>query len=158
MRIFIIAAGALACVSLAACSGSKADASDAADAAPKKSLAHEAQMYQGQEQVQSVQSATVEAAPGGGVVLKASATAAGAGYTNPGFLPRIYAATPPDGVYEVDVVADKPATPGAATPTPVEIKGAWDKYKDGRVKGIKFISKTNEVTAMLPAGATSAAK
>ena len=68
-----------------------------------------------------------------------------------GFLPRIYAATPPDGVYEVDVVAQKPAAAGAAGPTPVEAKGAWDKYTDGRVKGVKFLSKTNEVVAMLPA-------
>jgi hypothetical protein len=156
MRRFILAAGALACLSLAACSNSEADASQV-DTAPKKSLAHQAQMYQGQEQVQSIQAATVEAGPDGGVVLKANATEAGAGFINPGFLPRIYAATPPDGIYEVDVVADRPATPGAATATPVEIKGAWDKYKDGRVKGIKFISKTNAVTAMLPSGGSSAA-
>jgi len=62
---------------------------------------------------------------------------------------RATGTTPPDGVYEVDVVAQKPAT-ADATPTPVEVQGGWSQYTDGRVKGLKFISKTNEVVAMLP--------
>ena len=70
---------------------------------------------------------------------------------NPSASQLNYAATPPDGVYEGDVVAQKPAAPGAAGPTPVDVKGAWDKYTDGRVKGVKFMSKTNEVVVMLPA-------
>jgi hypothetical protein len=109
-------------------------------------------MYAGQHLLQSVQAGTVEASPSGGVVLKAQATTAGDGWTDLGFLPRIYPATPRDGIYEVDVVGQQPTAPGAATPTAVEVRGAWSKYADGRVKGVKFIAKSNEVIAMLPAG------
>jgi hypothetical protein len=58
-------------------------------------------------------------------------------------------ATPPDGIYEVDVVAQKPTAAGASGPQQVDVKSAWDRYKDGRVKGVKFISKTNEVVVMV---------
>lgn len=150
MRKLILAAGVLAGLSLAACSEKPAvDAAAPAAEAPKKSLARQAPMYAGQEQVASVQSGTVKAASGGGLDLEAKATTDGGGWTQVGFLPRVYAATPPDGIYEVDVVAQKPATPGKAGPTPVDVKSAWDRYKDGRVKGVKFISKTNEVVAMV---------
>ena len=152
MRMILFAAGAVACLSLSACE--KKPAADAAATpaeAPKKSLARMAPLYAGQEQVQSVQSGTITPDAGGGVKLEAKATTDGGGWTQVGFLPRIYAATPPDGIYEVDVVGQKPTTPGAAGPTPVDVKGAWDKYTDGRVKGVKFMSKTNEVVAMLPA-------
>lgn len=150
MRKMVLVAGALACLSLplAACSNSAPEPEAKAEA-PKKSLARQAPLYAGQEQVLSVQSGTAKAAPGGGLDLAAKASTDGAGWTQVGFLPRVYAATPPDGIYEVDVVAQKPAAPGAAGPTPVEVKSAWDKYKDGRVKGVKFISKTNEVVAMV---------
>jgi hypothetical protein len=150
MRKLILAAGVLACLSLSACN-KPAAAPEAAAEAPKKSQARQAPLYAGQEQVESIQSGTIEAAPSGGVVLKAMATTAGPGWTDAGFLPRIYAGSPKDGVYELDVVAQKPAAAGAATPTSVEVKGGWDKYTDGRVKGVKLISKTNEVVAMLPA-------
>lgn len=152
MRKLILAAGVLAGLSLAACSEKPAaDAAAPAAEAPKKSLARQAPFYQGQDNVQSVQSAKVTQDAGGGLNLEAKATTDGGGWTQVGFLPRVYAATPPDGIYEVDVVGQKPATPGAAGPTPVEVKSAWDRYKDGRVKGVKFISKTNEVTAMVGA-------
>jgi hypothetical protein len=151
MRKLYILAGALACLSLAACSSGGADQSAEATPAPKKSIARQAPMYAGQEQIQSVQSGSIAPAPDGGVILKATGTTTGDGWTQLGFLPRIYPATPDDGVYEIDVVGQKPATPGAATPTTVEVKGDWSKYADGRVKGVKFISKTNEITAMLPA-------
>ena len=128
MRKLILAAGMLACLSLAGCSSEPAADAQTEAEAPKKSL---------------------KPVAGGGYDLAAQVTTDGAGYTRVGFLPRVYAATPPDGIYEVDVVADKPATPGAAGPTPVEVKSAWDRYKDGRVKGVKFISKTNEVVAMV---------
>lgn len=154
MRKTILAAGLLACLSLTAC-GQPAEPEAVAEA-PKKSLARQAPLYAGQEQVQSIQSGAIEADPQGGVILKAMVTTAGAGWTQAGFLPRVYAATPPDGVYEVDVVAQKPATADAA-PTPVEVQGGWSKYTDGRVKGVKFISKTNELVAMLPAGAAAPA-
>lgn len=153
-----IVAALTAVLMVSACS-EKPAAKEEAAAAPEKSYGRPAQMYQGQGLVDSVQSATAERDKDGGVVLNAKATAAGPGYANPGFLPYIYAATPPDGVYEVDVVADAPATPGAAAPTPIEAKGAWNKYTDGRVKGIKFIAKTNSVVVMLPAaGAPEPAK
>ncbi len=151
MRKILLAAGALACLTLTACGEKPADTAAAPVEAPKKSLARPAPLYAGQEQVQSVASGSVTAASGGGLDLAAKATTDGAGWTQVGFLPRVYAATPPDGVYEVDVVAQKPATPGAPGPVSVEVKSAWDRYKDGRVKGVKFISKTNEVVAMVGA-------
>jgi hypothetical protein len=147
----LFAAGALACLSLSACNKPADKAADAAAEAPKKSLARQAPFYQGQEQVQSVESGAVTADSGGGLNLEAKATTDGAGWTQVGFLPRIYAATPPDGVYEVDVVAQKPAAPGKRGANPVEVKSGWDRYKDGRVKGVKFISKTNDVVVMVTA-------
>ncbi|TAJ69753.1 MAG: hypothetical protein EPO51_21920 [Phenylobacterium sp.] len=151
-------AAVAACLLLSACNEKPAEpAATAAAEAPKKSLARQAPLYAGQEQVLSIQSASVAPDAGGGLNLEAKATTDGGGWTQVGFLPRIYAATPPDGIYEVDVVAQKPATPGAASPTPVDVKSAWDRYKDGRVKGVKFISKTNEVVAMTPAGGAAPA-
>lgn len=154
MRKLILAAGALACLSLTACSDGADKAAEATPAAPapKKSLARQVQFYQGQENVQSIETASIKAVSGGGYDLSAKVMTDGAGWTKVGFLPRVYAATPPDGIYEIDVVADKPASAGAPGPTAVEIKSGWDRYKDGRVKGVKFISKTNEVVAMVPAG------
>jgi hypothetical protein len=153
MRKLILAAGLLACLSLSACNEKPAEpAATAAAEAPKKSLARQVQFYQGQDNVQAIQSGSVTPVAGGGYDLEAKVTTDGAGWTKVGFLPRVYAATPPDGIYEVDVVGDKPATPGASGPATVEVKSGWDRYKDGRVKGVKFISKTNEVVAMVPAG------
>jgi len=146
-------AAVAACLLLAGCGDSGAPEKAMQADGPKKSLARQVQFYQGQDWVQSIQSATATTAEGGGLDLAAKATTDGAGWTRVGFLPRVYAATPPDGIYEVDVVADKPAAPGAAGPTPVEVTSAWDRYKDGRVKGVKFISKTNEVVAMVPGAA-----
>jgi hypothetical protein len=146
-------AAVAACLLLAGCGDSGAPEKVMQDEGPKKSLARQVQFYQGQENVQAIQSAAVKPVAGGGYDLEAKVTTDGAGWTKVGFLPRVYAATPPDGIYEVDVVADKPATPGAPGATSVEVKSAWDRYKDGRVKGVKFISKTNEVVAMVaPAG------
>lgn len=149
LRKLTLVAGVFACLSLTAC-GEK-PAAEAAAPVAKKFFGRQAPLYAGQEQIESLQSGTVEAAPGGGVLLKASGMTAGAGWTQAGFLPRVYAGTAPEGIYEVDVVAQKPATPGATTPTAIEVKGDWSKFTDGRVKGIKYISKTNEVVAMLPA-------
>lgn len=151
MRSIWLVAGAAACLSLAACEPKPAADTATAPEAPKKSMARKAQFYAGQDNVQSIESGSVTAAAGGGLDLEAKVTTDGAGWTQVGFLPRIYAGSPPDGVYEIDVVAQAPQTPGAPGPTAVEAKGAWDKYKDGRVKGVKFISKTNEVVAMVGA-------
>ena len=152
MRKVILVAGALACLSLTACGGqvSQAEATPA-EAPPKKSLARPAPMYAGQEQVLSVQAGDVEVGHSGGLNLSAKATASSAGWTAPAFLPRIYAAQPADGIYEVDVIATAPAAPGAQAATPIDVSGHWNRYSDGRVKGIKFMSKTNEVTVMVPA-------
>ena len=140
-----LVAGLAACLALMAC-----DKPAEPPPPPKKSLARQAQFYAGQEHLASLQTGTVEAAAGGGVVMKATGTTSGAGWTDAGFVSRIYAATPPDGVYEVDVVAQKPTGLGAAVMTPVEVKGEWSKYTDGRVKGVKMISASNEIVAMLP--------
>ena len=151
-------AAVAACLLVSACSEKPAEpAATAAVEAPKKSLARQAPMYAGQEQVLSIQSGAVKADSGGGLNLEAKASTDGAGWTQVGFLPRVYAATPPDGIYEVDVVAQTPAAAGKAGPTPVDVKSGWDRYKDGRVKGVKFISKTNEVVAMTPAGGAAPA-
>ena len=150
MRKIWLAAGALACLSLSACNEQSAEPVATAETpAPKKSLARQVQFYQGQENVQAITSGAVKPASSGGYDLEAKVTTDGGGWTRVGFLPRVYAATPPDGIYEVDVVADRPATPAAGGPTPVEVKSGWDRYKDGRVKGVKFISKTNEVVVMV---------
>lgn len=158
MRKLMMTAALVAAFGLAGCGKPVSEAAADTAPAPKKSLARPAPLYAGQEQVDSIKTATAEPAADGGVKLHASVVEAGPGWTDAGFLPRIYAASPPDGIYEVDVVAQKPATAGAAAPTPAEVKGAWDKYKDGRVKGVKFISKTNEVVVMLPASGGTAAK
>lgn len=143
-------AAVAACLLLAGCGESAAPEKSMTNEGPKKSLARQVQFYQGQDNVQAITSGAIKPVAGGGYDLEAKVTTDGAGWTKVGFLPRVYAATPPDGIYEVDVVGDKPATPGAAGPTPVDVKSGWDRYKDGRVKGVKFISKTNEVVAMVP--------
>ncbi|HEY3695911.1 hypothetical protein [Phenylobacterium sp.] len=149
MRALIIGTALAASVGLASC-GKSGD--DAAARPPKKSLARQAVFYAGQEQVTSVVSGTAEPGPTPGtLVLKVDATLPSAGYIDAGFKPRVYAATPPDGIYEVDVVATRPATAAAQAATPVHIEGAWDGYHQDRLKGVKFIAGTNDLTAMLPA-------
>ena len=155
LRKTVLVAGVLACLSLTAC-GEKPVAQ--ATPVPEKFFGREAPLYAGQEKLESIQSGTIAAAPGGGVILNANGMTAGAGWTQAGFLPRVYAGKAPDGIYEVDVVAQKPTTPGTAELMAVEVKGDWSKFTDGRVKGIKYISKTNSVVAMLPGAAVPPAK
>jgi hypothetical protein len=152
MRRVILAAGLFAALGLAACDSSKPDDTAAATPAPAKSMARQAQFYAGQEQISKVDTASVKAGKAGTLEMQASGAAGMPGYKNAGFVPRINAAPPKDGIYEVDVVADKPATPGAAVMTPIEVKGAWSPYPAEHLKGVKFIAKTNSVVAMLPAG------
>jgi hypothetical protein len=108
-------------------------------------------MYQGQELIAKVDTASISVKDG---VLQMQATGSvpSAGYKNAGFLPKINAAPPKDGVYEVDAVADRPATPGAQVVTPVDVKGAWPNYPKDHLKGVKIFAKGNSVVAMLPAG------
>jgi hypothetical protein len=97
-----------------------------------------------------VESGAISLGPSG-LNIEAKGVAAGPGYVNAGFMRRIYAAPPKDGVYEMDVVADKPATAGAAAPTPIDVKGAWESYPKDYLKGVRLMSKTNSVVVMLPA-------
>jgi hypothetical protein len=99
--------------------------------------------------IDKVDTATVKVGKGGALEMMASGSVGMPGYNKSGFLQRINPGAPKDGIYEVDVVADKPAS-GAAAPTPIAVKGAWSGYPADRLKGVKFISKTNSVTAMLP--------
>lgn len=157
MRGLFLAAGLAAAVGLSACQQSNSAANETAAAPVKKDLGRSRTMYQGQEPIVKVDSATVEVGKSGdSLILKATGTAAGPGYTDAQFLPRIYPAPPPDGVYEVDVVATKPAG-AAAAPTPIEVKGDWTSYPKARLKAVRFIAKSNAVEAALPA-ATAPAK
>lgn len=147
MRRVLVAAGFVALLGLSACEQPKEEA--AASAAPKYA-GRQQQFYAGQEQLQSIAAATVSVGKSGALEMTAGASAPGAGYTNLGFMRRIYAAQPKDGVYELDVVGDKPAGAAGQMVTPVEVKGAWDAYPKDRLKGVRLITRTGSVVAMLP--------
>lgn len=151
MRTLLIAvglAGGLAvALGLAGCEAKKEEV--AAAPAPKKSISRPDQMYAGEEQILSVASGTAERNADMSIMLTAEGTVPSAGYTRPYFLPRIYIAPPPKGIYEVDVVAKTPTEPAAQAVTPIKVEGNWAKYNDDRVQGITFITKTNQVTVMV---------
>lgn len=152
MRYAILAAALFAALGLSACDSSKTtDTATTAAAAPAAPKYHgrSQQMYQGQEMVDKIDTASIKLGKAGVLEMDAKGSVPIAGYKNAGFLPRINAAAPKDGVYEVDAVADKPAS-GAAAATPIDLKGAWDHYPAEHLKGVRFISKTNSVVAMLP--------
>jgi|SRR6185369_13805612 hypothetical protein len=151
MRRVLVAAGLVALLGLSACGQSKSEATEAAPPAAK-STARQQQMYAGQEQLASVVQASVSVEKPGTLTMKASGTTPTSGYTNLGFLRRIYPAPPKDGIYEMDVVGDKPTGPTAQVVTPVEVSGGWEPYPAEHLKGVKFISKSGSVTAMLPPG------
>jgi hypothetical protein len=153
MRRVILAVGLFAALGLSACDSSKSTETAAAPAAPAapKYFGRSAQRYAGQDMIDKVDTATVKVGKAGTLEMMASGSADMPGYTKSGFLQRINPGAPKDGIYEVDVVADKPAG-GAPAPTPIEVKGAWSGYPVAHLKGVKFISKTNAVVAMLPAG------
>jgi hypothetical protein len=139
---------------LASCSGSKSTATttDAAAPAPKKLLSRSAQMYAGQEQILDVDSATVALGKTPDTLeLTASGKTSAPGYTELAFLPRINPGPPADGIYDVDVIGYKPQGVAAQVVTPVEVKGQWDNYPKTELKGVRFVTKTKEVVAMLPA-------
>ena len=150
MRSVILAAGVFAALSLSACDSSKTDDTTAPIAT--KSMARSVQMYAGQEDIAKVDPAAIKVDADGSLGMQASGATASPGYKNLGFLPRINAAPPKDGIYEVDVVGDKPAAAGPQAVTPVEVTGAWPNYSKEHLKGVKVFSKTNSVVAMLPAG------
>jgi hypothetical protein len=154
MRYVILAAGLSATLGLSACDSSKTADTAAAPAAPAaaKYVGRSQQMYAGQEAISKVDTASIKVGKAGLLEMTASGSAASPGYTKSGFMPRINAGAPKDGIYEVDVVADKPAGVAAAVETPIAVKGSWAPYPAEHLKGVKFISKTNAVVAMLPAG------
>jgi hypothetical protein len=146
MRMLILAA-ALASLGLAACQQSHSDAQEAAPA-PKKDLGRSQVFYQGQGLIQKINTATVTPAKmAGALALDVSGVAAGPGYTDAQFVPRIYPAAPPDGVYEIDVVATKPANATAA-PTPIDVKTDWAPKRT--MKAVRFMSATNDVEVPIP--------
>jgi hypothetical protein len=151
MRRVILAAGLIAAFGLSACDSSKTDTAAATAPAAPKYFGRSQQMYQGQEMVDKIDTASIKVGKAGTLEMEAAGSVGMPGYKNAGFLPRINAAPPKDGVYEVDAVADKPAS-GTAAPTPITLKGAWSPYPAEHLKGVKFIGKTNSVVAMLPAG------
>src|SRR5262245_18614669 len=129
--------GFAACLGLAACEQSKSDATEAAAPAPKKSLSRPAPLYAGQEQSLEVDSASVAPAKTDeSLTLKATGKTPTAGYYDLVFLPRINAAPPPDGIYDVDVIGYKPQGAAAQAITPVETKGEWSHYPKERLKGV----------------------
>ena len=150
MRHLMFAVGFAALAGLAGCSKPAPPAAAAVAPAEPKAQGRMQQFYAGQDQIQSIESGQV-ALGKNGLSMTAKGVAGGPGYINAGFMRRIYAAPPKDGVYEMDVVADKPAAPGAAAPTPIEVKGAWEEFPKDRLKGVRFMTKTNSVVAMLPA-------
>lgn len=152
MRSVMLAAGLFAAaLGLSACDSSKTDETAAAPPPPPKDMARSQQMYQGQELIGKIDTAAIKLGKAGALDMNAAGSVGAAGYKNETFLPRINAYPPKDGVYDVDVVADRPAI-GAAVVTPIEVKGAWSPYPSDHLKGVRFMSKTNSVTAMLPAG------
>ncbi|MDD3838175.1 MAG: hypothetical protein RBS50_15735 [Phenylobacterium sp.] len=160
MRPILMAAGLAAAFALTGCgdsSAKKAEETAAAQAPARKPFGRQRQLYQGQEPIVSVQSGTI-AANGPNLTLTVQGTAAGPGYTRGSFLPRINPAAPKDGLYEVDVVAIKPADGATGAPEPIEIKGEWPGYPADRLKGVIFMAGTNEITVMLPETAAPAAQ
>lgn len=151
MRKLLIAAGVAGglalSLGLAGCEEKKDET--AAAPAPKRSISRPDQMYAGEEQILSVASGTAERNADKSIMLTAEGTVPSAGYTRPYFLPRIYIAQPPGGIYEVDVVAKAPTEPAAQAVTPIKVEGNWAKYNDDRVQGVTFITRTNQVTVMV---------
>jgi hypothetical protein len=149
MRLHLAIAALAATFGLAACSQSQSQATETAPV--KKDLGRSQVMYQGQAPILKVEAATVE--PGktaDSLVLKATGAAAGPGYTDATFLPRIYPGPPADGIYEVDVVATKPAAPTAPQPTAIDVKGDWSHYPAAHLKAVRFMAKDNQVIATVP--------
>src|SRR5258706_2261243 len=112
MRSVILAAGFFLAVGLSACDSNKTETA-AAPAAPKY-VGRSQQMYQGQELISKVDSGSIKVGKNGALDMVASGAVPSAGYKNPGFLKRSVYSIPKDGIYEMDVVADKPAAAGAA--------------------------------------------
>jgi hypothetical protein len=150
MKTLTLAAFAAAALATAGCQQSQSQASEAAPL--KKDLGRSQVFYQGQEMIQAVEEARIE--PGktpDSLVLKVKGQTAAPGYSDPALLPRIYPAPPPDGIYEVDVVATKPGGAAVAQPTEIQIKNDWSHYPAAHLKAVRFMSKGAPVVAAAPA-------
>ncbi|HVI31492.1 hypothetical protein [Phenylobacterium sp.] len=150
MRTLLMAVLLAGGVALSGCEQSASEAAAPPAPAKPKSLARPAQMYAGQDQILSIDKGELEFDQSGKLILKVEGKAPTAGWSDAAFLPRIYAAAPKDGIYEVDVIATKPEGAAAQAVTPIEAERAWTGFPRDRLKGVKFMSKTNEVVAMLP--------
>jgi hypothetical protein len=142
--MFLPAAALAASLGVAACQQSSSQAQEAAPVV-EKDLGRSQVMYQGQAPIVKIDTAVVT--PGkvaDSLELKVAGVAAGPGYTDAQFLPRIYPGPPKDGIYEVDVVATKPAS-AAASPTPIEVKSGWGNYPQTHLKAVRFIAQDNAV-------------
>jgi hypothetical protein len=149
MRTLILATALAATFGLAACSQSQSQATEAAPV--KKDLGRSQVMYQGQEPIAKIDTAVVE--PGktaDSLVLTVTGDVEGPGYTDAAFLPRIYPGPPADGVYEVDVVATKPAGATVAQATPIKVAYVWPHYPAAHLKAVRFMAKGNQVMATVP--------
>ena len=149
MRSVVLATGFLLALGLSACDSNKADTTAPA---PPKYAGRSQTMYQGQVLISKIEAGTIKRGDNGALEMSVTGSTPSAGFKNAGFLKRIYAGPPKDGVYEMDVVADQPAAPGASAVTPIEVKGAWEHFPAERLKGVRFIAKDNSVVAMLPGG------
>jgi hypothetical protein len=148
MRVVLIVT-ALA-LGLAACQQSKSEATEAP--APKKLLSRSAPLYAGQEQILEVDNAKIEPSKDGdSLLMTATGKTATGGYYDLEFLPRINPAPPADGIYGVDIIGYKPQSAAPQGVTTVETKGEWKPYPKDHLKGVRFVSKTNNIVAMLPA-------
>lgn len=144
-RLATLAAGCAAALGLSACQQSTSAAQDTPP--PKKDLGRSQVFYQGQEMLTKVDAATVT--PGksaDSLTIQATGDVNGPGYTDATFVPRIYPAPPPDGVYEVDAVATKPAGAMVAQATPIEVKGSWTHYPQSHLKAVRIMAQGNQVT------------
>jgi hypothetical protein len=142
----IMLAAALTSLGLSACQQSHSEAQVAP--APKRDLGRSQVFYQGQGLIEKIDSATLQPSKTpGALTVKVAGMAAGPGYTDAELLPRIYPGPPPDGVYEIDVVATKPAT-AAAKPTPIEVNTDWAPKR--HMKAVRFMSASNQVEVPLP--------
>jgi hypothetical protein len=150
MHRVILAAGLFAAIGLSACDSSKTDTAATAAPPPPKDMARSQQMYAGQEMIGKIDTAKIKPGKPGVLEVDVDGSVGMPGYKNGALLPRINAAPPKDGIYEVDVVADRPASAGAAVQTPIKIEKGWEPYPAEHLKGVRFMAKTNSVVAMLP--------
>jgi hypothetical protein len=80
--------------------------------------------------------------------ITATGTVPAAGWTNPRLVPYTYIQAPPDGIYDLDFVANPPNGIVAQVITPIEALYAWRNAPVG-LKGIRVHASTNSVVFLL---------